>query len=426
MISAGKMRESRGKEEEEGRHCRFCRSPLEHLFLDLKAAPLSNSYLTAEDLNCPEPFYPLRVYVCSQCFLVQLEEPAGPEEIFSDYAYFSSFSTSWLDHSQKFAREAINIFNLGESSRVVEIGSNDGYLLHFFRDAAVPVLGIEPAANVAREARKRGVETLNRFFDSSLAEELSAGGVQADLLVGNNVLAHIPDVNDLMRGLKIMLKPDGVISMEFPHLLSLVEKNQFDTIYHEHYSYYSLTAADRVFGAHDLLIFDAELLSTHGGSLRIYAGHAENGALFRSKRAAGLLEEEEKKGFKDIKAYSGFQQRVQAAKREILKFMITAREEGKSIAGYGAPAKGNTLLNYCGIGTDFIDYTVDKSPHKQGRFLPGSRIPICDPEQVARTRPDYLLILPWNLEEEIRDQMSAIRNWGGQFLVLIPEVRVIS
>ncbi len=406
------------------RSCRFCRTPLQNTFVDLGVSPLSNSFLRAEDLAAMEPFYPLHVYVCANCFLVQLEEQSSPRDIFSEYAYFSSFSESWLEHARSFARMAAERFKLGRGSRVVEIGSNDGYLLHFFKEMGVTVLGIEPAANVAEAALEQGIESLVRFFDSALAAELAANGQGADLVVGNNVLAHIPQVNDLMVGLRTLLNRGGVISMEFPHLLSLIEENQFDTIYHEHYSYFSLTTAAAIFGSHGLEIFDAEKLSTHGGSLRIYACHAGDEGFERSGRLEGLLENEERQGFKKMEAYESFGRQVESVKRETLKFLIGLKDAGKTVAAYGAPAKGNTLLNYCGIGSDFIDYTVDISPHKQGLFLPGSRIPVYSPQKVFETRPDYLLILPWNLQAEISSQMAGIRKWGGKFAVLIPGVKV--
>ncbi len=412
------------EEETENRRCRFCKTELEHTFADLGVSPLANSYLAAAELTQEEPFYPLRVFVCSACLLVQLEELSSPVDIFSDYPYFSSFSESWLEHAKKYALEAIERFNLGSDSRVVEIGSNDGYLLRFFKEAGVPVLGIEPAANVARAAREKDIDTKVRFFNSALAGELAKAGRQADLIVGNNVLAHIPRVNNLMIGLKKLLKPDGIISMEFPHLLSLIEQNQFDTIYHEHYSYFSLTTAAKIFGAHGLPLFDAEELSTHGGSLRIYARHEEAKGFSRSERLAELLDIEEKRGLTELDTYLAFEEKVQEAKREILKFLIDLKEKGATVAGYGAPAKSNTLLNYLGVGPDFIEFTVDRSPHKQGRFLPGSRIPVYSPEQVFAARPDYLIIFPWNLQEEITGQMSGIRDWGGKFVVLIPEVKV--
>jgi len=410
--------------ETENRRCRFCKTELEHTFADLGVSPLANSYLEAAELTQVEPFYPLRVFVCSACLLVQLEELGSPVDIFSDYPYFSSFSESWLEHAKKYALEAIERFNLGSDSRVVEIGSNDGYLLRFFKEAGIPVLGIEPAANVARAAREKDIETKVRFFNSALAGELAKAGRQADLIVGNNVLAHIPRVNNLMIGLKKLLKPGGIISMEFPHLLSLIEQNQFDTIYHEHYSYFSLTTAAEIFGAHGLPLFDAEELSTHGGSLRIYACNEEAEGFSRSERLAELLDKEEKKGLTDLDTYLAFGEKVQEAKREILKFLIDLKEKGAAVAGYGAPAKSNTLLNYLGVGPDFIEFTVDRSPHKQGRFLPGSRIPVYSPEEVFVVKPDYLIIFPWNLQEEITGQMAGIRDWGGKFVVLIPEVKV--
>jgi SAM-dependent methyltransferase len=407
-----------------GRLCRFCRTPLANTFADLGVSPLANSYLQAADLQKMERFYPLHVYVCPSCFLVQIEEIGSPLEIFSDYLYFSSYSESWLQHAAGFASGAISKFNLNSSSRVVEIGSNDGYLLHFFKEAGVSVLGIEPAENVAAVAREKGIETVSRFFGSALATELAAEGRQADLLVGNNVIAHIPDLNDLMRGLGLLLKPAGVISLEFPHLLSLMEQNQFDTIYHEHYSYFSLITIKQVLEAHSLKLFDAELLQTHGGSLRVYACHEGNKERTASDRVKEICLLEESKGSTEIATYEAFSEQVKAVKRAILKFLIELKEQGHTIAGYGAPAKGNTLLNYCGIGKDFIDYTVDLSPHKQGYFLPGSRIPVFSPEHIYKTKPDYLLILPWNLKEEISGQMEGVREWGGKFITLIPKIEV--
>ncbi|OPL12309.1 MAG: SAM-dependent methyltransferase [Firmicutes bacterium ML8_F2] len=408
----------------EERRCRFCGTPLADTFVDLGVSPLANSYLKAADLDQMEPFYPLHTYVCSECFLVQLTEQSRPQDIFSEYAYFSSYSDSWLKHAADFAGEAIKRFALDSNSRIVEIGSNDGYLLRFFMEAGIPSLGIEPAANIAAAARERGIETVVSFFNSRLAGELVAAGKEADLLIGNNVLAHIPGTNDLLKGMKELLKPDGVISMEFPHLLSLMEQNQFDTIYHEHYSYYSLGTAARIFAAHGLPLFDVELLPTHGGSLRIFAAHAENNGRRPTGRLEDLLETEREKGLLDLKTYRAFDTKVKKVKREILKFLIEIKNEGKSVAGYGAPAKGNTLLNYCGIGTDFIDYTVDRSPHKQGLYLPGSRIPVYEPEKIFETKPDYVLILPWNLREEIAGQIRGIRDWGGRFVVFIPQVEV--
>ncbi len=411
-------------EEELKRPCRFCRTPLEHTFIDLGVSPLSNSYLKTADLARMEPFYPLHVYVCKNCLLVQLEELSRPEDIFTEYAYFSSFSESWLEHARRFAHQAVKRFNLSEQSLVVEIGSNDGYLLKYFKEQGVLVLGIEPALNVARVAKEKGLETRVSFFSAAVAEELSLEGKKADLVVGNNVLAHIPDTRDLMRGLKTLLKPGGVVSMEFPHLLSLMEQNQYDTIYHEHYSYFSLTAADQIFSAYDLCIYDLEELTTHGGSLRIYACLAGNESFKRTTRVEDFLKREEDQGLKELRTYLNFGERVKKSKLDILKFLIRAKEAGLEVCGYGAPAKGNTLLNYCGIGPELIAYTVDLNPYKEGCYLPGSRIPIYSPEHIFKTRPDYILILPWNLKTEIIDQMAGVREWGAKFVTLIPEIKV--
>ena len=406
------------------RRCRFCEAPLVHNFINLGVSPLANSYLRADQLLQAETFYPLQAYVCSSCFLVQLEELSSPYEIFSDYAYFSSFSTSWLEHARIYATEAIARFKLTGESLVVEIGSNDGYLLRYFKEAGIPVLGIEPAENVAAAAISQGIETQVGFFNSNLAAEFIASNRQADLIIANNVMAHIPKTNDLMQAFKMLLKPGGSISIETPHLMALIEEKQFDTIYHEHYSYFSLTALDNIFKAHDLLIYDLERLSTHGGSLRIFAGHAAERQEMVSAAVREGLAEENEKGYQDIDFYSSFEQSVQQVKRSLLQGLIAIKEAGKSIAAYGAPAKGNTLLNYCGIGSDFIDYTVDLSPHKQGLFLPGSRLPIFDPPKIWETRPDYLLILPWNLKEEIMEQMAGIKEWGGRFIIPIPEFKI--
>lgn len=403
--------------------CRFCSAALQHTFVDLGLSPLANAYRRPEDLQKAEPFYPLHVYVCVSCFLVQVEEIESPLEIFSEYLYFSSFSESWLAHARRFAGEAIERFNLNEQSLVVEIGSNDGYLLRYFREAGLKVLGIEPAANVAEIARRQGVESLTRFFDLTLARELAAAGKKADLLVGNNVIAHIPEINELMEALKTVLAKDGVISLEFPHLLSLIEDNQFDTIYHEHYSYFSLNTIDKIFKAHGLLLFDALLLPTHGGSLRVLAGH-QSAERKRSAAVDEILTLEEQKGLNSIPVYTAFAEQVRRAKRDILRFLIAKKDQGAQVAAYGAPAKGNTLLNYCGIGPDLIDFTVDLSPHKQGLYLPGSRIPVFEPAKISEYRPDYLVILPWNLKEEIMGQMADLKSWGGKFVTLIPEVRV--
>ena len=406
--------------------CRFCGTPLEHTFADLGMSPVSNAFLKREQLNLKESFYPLHAYVCSGCLLVQLEQFESPEAIFNDeYAYFSSFSDSWLKHAKEYADEMVGRFRIDQSSFVVEIASNDGYLLQYFVGKQIPVLGVEPSANVAEAARKKGVDTLVKFFGVETAKQLVAKGRKADLLLGNNVLAHVPDLNDFVAGMKILLKPDGVITMEFPHLLRLMRENQFDTIYHEHFSYFSFLSVEKVFARHGLTLFDVQHLPTHGGSLRIYAKHAED----RSKEVASavvtLLAEERAANLDKLATYGEFAEKVRVTKRKLLQFLVNAKENGKSIAAYGAPAKGNTLLNYCGVRTDFIDYAVDRSPHKQGMYLPGTHIPIYEPDHIFKTKPDYLLILPWNLRDEIVQQMSGIRQWGGQFVVPIPEVTVV-
>ncbi|HEX8173595.1 MAG TPA: class I SAM-dependent methyltransferase [Pyrinomonadaceae bacterium] len=406
--------------------CRFCGTELKHTFVDLGVSPLSNSYLTREQLSRMEPFYPLHAYVCHRCFLVQLEEFESPQNIFHDYAYFSSYSASWLRHARTYTEQMIERFSLGERSRVIEIASNDGYLLQYFVERGVPSLGIEPAANVARVAEEKGVPTITEFFGSRLAESLAAQGKHADLLLGNNVLAHVPALNDFVEGLKILLKPQGVITMEFPHLLRLMQENQFDTIYHEHFSYFSFLTVEQVFARHGLTLFDVEELETHGGSLRIYARHREDESKPVTGRVQELKERESATGTLRLETYLGFSARVEETKRSLLTFLIEARREGRRIAAYGAPAKGNTLLNYCGIRADFLDYAVDASPHKQGRFLPGTRIPIHHPDKLRETRPDYVLILPWNLREEIMAQSSYVREWGARFVVPIPQVEVIA
>lgn len=406
--------------------CRFCNSTLEHTFVDLGMSPLCESYVKPEQQNQMEPFYPLHVYVCDRCFLVQLQEYVSPDNIFSDYAYFSSYSDSWLQHAKAYTEKMVERLKLHGQSQVVEIASNDGYLLQYFVAQGVPVLGIEPAANVAEVAIKKGISTVVKFFGQKTACELVAEGKNADLLLGNNVLAHVPDINDFVKGIKILLNPEGVITMEFPHLMRLMEENQFDTIYHEHFSYLSLLTVEKVFAAHGLTIFDVEELSTHGGSLRIYACHAEDTSKPISQQVKELRAREKIAGFTNLKHYFSFSEKVKTTKFKLLDFLINAKQEGKSIAGYGAPGKGNTLLNYCGIRTDFIDYTVDRNPYKQGLLLPGTHIPIFHPDKIKETKPDYLLILPWNLKKEIMAQMSYVRNWGGQFVVPIPEVEVYS
>ncbi len=388
-------------------------------------SPLCENFLRADQLNQMEPFFPLHVWVCGKCFLVQLEEYVTPANIFTDYAYFSSYSDSWLKHAENYTQQMIQRFGLNKSSLVVELASNDGYLLQYFVQREIPSLGIEPAANVAEVAVKKGVPTIVKFFGRETARELAAQGQMADLLLGNNVLAQVPDLNSFVAGMKILLKPEGVITMEFPHLARLMEGNQLDTIYHEHFSYFSLWTAERIFAKHGIKLFDVEELTTHGGSLRIYGRHGDDKTKPVTSRFEALLAQETAAGVNRPDTYAAFARQVEETKRMLLDFLITARGEGKTIAGYGAPGKGNTLLNYCGIRTDFLEYTVDRNPHKLGKFLPGTHIPICSPERIRDTRPDYLLILPWNLKNEIIEQNSYIREWGGKFVVPIPRVEVI-
>ena len=394
--------------------------------VDLGSSPFANSYISAEQIHQMEPFYPLRVYVCEQCYLVQLPVFQSSEEIFSDYAYFSSFSNSWLQHAEAYVNYMIDRFGFDIKSHAIEIASNDGYLLQFFKEKGIPVLGIEPAKNVAQVAQQAGIQTIEKFFGYQTAMDLAREGKYADLLIGNNVLAHVPDVNDFVKGMKIILKPHGIITMEFPHLMRLMAENQFDTIYHEHFSYFSFTIVNKVFDHHGLRIFDVDELPTHGGSLRIYARHAEDASRGISENVEDLLKHEAAEGFENLEFYLTFNQKVQSTKRSILDFMVRTKNGGKAIVGYGAPAKGNTLLNYCGIGTDFMEYTVDRSPHKQGYYLPGTHIPIHHPDKIKETRPDYVIILPWNLKDEIMRQMAYIRDWKGKFVTLIPEVRIYS
>jgi 2-polyprenyl-3-methyl-5-hydroxy-6-metoxy-1,4-benzoquinol methylase len=404
--------------------CRFCGSTLRHTVVDLGMSPLCESYLSAQQLNQMEPFYPLHVHVCGECFLVQLEAYVTAEHIFSDYAYFSSYSDSWVEHARAYTEKMVGRFDLGPRHHVVEIASNDGYLLQHFVAKGVPVLGVEPAANVAAVAVQKGIPTAVKFFGQGTASELAADGRKADLLVGNNVLAQVPDLNDFIKGMKTLLKPEGVITLEFPHLMRLMAENQFDTIYHEHFSYFSFTTAVRIFAAHGLAAFDVEEISTHGGSLRFYARHAEDSSKPVGDRVKEMLSREQIAGFNRLDCYASFGEQVKGTKRKLLAFLIALKNEGKSIAGYGAPGKGNTLLNYCGIRSDFLDYTVDRSPHKQGKFLPGTHVPIFHPDRIKETKPDYVLILPWNLKTEIIEQVGFIRDWGGKFVVPIPEVTI--
>ena len=404
--------------------CRFCGAGLRRTFVDLGMSPLCETYPSAADLNRGELYYPLRVYVCERCFLVQLEEYEKPENIFSDYPYFSSYADSWLRHSENYCEKMTKRFGLGRQSFVVEVASNDGYLLQYFVRQHVPVLGIEPAANVAKVAVEKGVPTLVRFFGTQLAEQMASEGRCADLLLGNNVLAQVPDLNDFVEGLKILLKPTGVLTLEFPHLLRLIECNEFDTIYHEHFSYFSMLATVRILAAHGLQVFDVEELATHGGSLRVYACRAEDTTHEIQRSVEHLLEQERKAGLDSPAGYDGFARQVKQTKLALVDFLVTAARQGKSVAGYGAPGKSATLLHYCGIGKDLIEYTVDRSPHKQGRFLPGSHIPICHPDRIRETKPDYVVVLPWNLKDEIIEQLQFIREWGGRFVVPIPKVAI--
>ena len=403
--------------------CRFCGAPLEHVFADLGMSPLANSYVAPERANAMEPFFPLRALVCSHCFLVQLEEFETAEAIFSDYAYFSSYSTTWLEHAESYAQAMIDRFGIGATSHVVELASNDGYLLQYFVARGVPVLGVEPAANVAQAAEAKGVPTEVAFFGVETATRL-ARTRQADLIAANNVLAHVPDLNDFVGGMKVLLAPGGTITVEFPHLQRLIDENQWDTIYHEHFSYFSFLTVRRVFAEHALRLFDVEELPTHGGSLRIYGCHADDPRA-DEPRADALAERERAAGYERLETYTSFGEQVVRDKREILALLIELKAQGARIAGYGAPAKGNTLLNYCGVRGDFIDYTVDRNPHKQGHLLPGTHIPIRAPEALREDKPDIVLILPWNLREEIMEQLAEIREWGGRFAVRAPDLRVL-
>jgi SAM-dependent methyltransferase len=406
--------------------CRFCGAPLAHIFVDLGMSPPCESYVSHEQLNHMEPFYPLCVYLCSECFLVQLQEYISPQAIFSHYAYFSSYSTSWLAHAERYCAMITERLGLSAQSQVVEIASNDGYLLQYFQRRGIPALGIEPAANVAQAAQEKGIRTVVEFFGRETAARLREEGVAADLLLGNNVLAHVPDINSFVAGMKILLAPRGVITMEFPHLARLMEGNQFDTIYHEHFSYLSLGVVERIFSHHGLTVFDVEELLTHGGSLRIYACHSGPDGPAPGANVERVRSEEAELGLQRLEGYAGFAERVNEIKFQLLTCLIGLKRQGKSVAGYGAPGKGNTLLNYCGIRTDLLAYTVDRNPFKHGKYLPGTHIPIYAPDMIAATRPDYLLILPWNLTAEIVGQMGFVREWGGQFVVPIPTVEITS
>jgi SAM-dependent methyltransferase len=405
--------------------CRFCRAPLHETFADLGMTPLANSFVSPDRARSMEPFYPLHAYVCSVCRLVQLEVFESPQHIFDDYIYFSSYSESWLRHAEAYAEMMIRRLGLGTDAMVVEVGSNDGYLLRYFKRRGINVLGVEPAANVAAAAAAQGIPSEGGFFGAATATRLGNQGVAPDLIVANNVLAHVPDINDFVGGFAILLKPEGVVTAEFPHLLRLVQGGQFDTIYHEHFSYLSLHVVRRIFNQHGLRVFDVEQLSTHGGSLRVFACHAVATRYDETPAVARFLAEEVAAGLEGDNAYRCFARQAVEAKLALLRFLIDARADGKLVAAYGAPAKGNTLLNYCGVGPELVAFTVDRSPHKQGMLLPGTRIPVRAPDAILDAKPDYVLILPWNLQDEITAQMDAIRAWGGRFVVPIPTTRVL-
>jgi C-methyltransferase C-terminal domain/Putative zinc binding domain/Methyltransferase domain len=406
--------------------CRFCQTPLRHTFVDLGMSPLCESYLPANHLNAMEPFYPLHVKVCEECYLVQLEEYVSPEHIFTEYAYFSSYSDTWLKHSSNYV-EMISIrLGLGSRSLAVELASNDGYLLQYFVEKGIPVLGVEPAVNVAKVAEKKGVPTLVKFFGCQTARQMVADGQAADLIIGNNVLAQVPDLNDFVGGIQILLKPGGVATLEFPHLERLMAENQYDTIYHEHFSYFSLIAVEKIFAAHRLVLFDVDEIPTHGGSIRVYLRHIEDSSKPVSAAVVNLRERELAAGLDRMETYATFADQVMESKRALLELLIQLRRAGKLVAGYGAPGKGNTLLNYCGIRTDFLEFTVDRNPYKHGRFLPGTHIPIHSPELIRQRRPDYILILPWNLKAEIVTQLDYVREWGAKFIVPIPIAQVVN
>jgi C-methyltransferase-like protein/putative zinc binding protein/methyltransferase family protein len=406
------------------RSCRFCSAGLQRTLVDLGMSPLCETYPSAADLNRGEVYYPLHVYVCEKCWLVQLEEYESAEGIFSQYAYFSSYSDSWLKHCENYCNKMRERFGLGRQSFVVEVASNDGYLLQYFVRQNVPVLGIEPAANVAEVAIGKGIPTLVRFFGTELAGQLVAEGRFADLVLGNNVLAQVPSLNDFVEGLKMLLKPEGVLTLEFPHLLKLIEFNEFDTIYHEHFSYFSLLSTIKIMEAHGLRVFDVEELKSHGGSLRVYACRAESRTHPVEPIVSRIVADESRAGLDKADGYESFARQVKETKFALVDFLLTAAKQGKKVAGYGAPGKSATLLHYCGIGKDLIEYTVDRSPYKQGRFLPGNHIPIHHPDRIRETRPDYIVILPWNLKDEIMEQLQFIREWSGRFVVPIPKVAV--
>ena len=406
--------------------CRFCQHELTHEFIDLVNSPPSNSFRTVEQLNEPEIYFPLKLYVCDNCFLVQIDEYKKSEEIFSDdYIYYSSFSKSWLDHAKNYVDMITKRLHLTERSYVVELASNDGYLLQYFKEKNIPCLGIEPAKNAADVARQKGITVIDEFFGAKLAKRLANEGKLADLAIGNNVLAHVPDINDFVKGIKILLQKNGVATFEFPHLMKLIEENQFDTIYHEHFSYYSFYTVNRIFDQHDLILFDVEELTTHGGSLRIYAGHKEDPSKELSPCVEALCEKESTAGMRDLSYYLDFKNKANKVKFELLSFLLDQKHKDKGVVAYGAAAKGNTLLNYCGIKDDLIEFVVDASPHKQGTFLPGSHIPVVAEFNIKKRKPDFVLILPWNIQEEIIRQLGYIEEWGGKFVLPIPHLTII-
>ena len=404
--------------------CRFCGEPLQHLFADLGVQPFCETYLGVNEQNKMEPFYLLRVYFCDNCLLVQLEESMSPKELFTNYAYYSSQSKGWLKHVESYAEMITAKLNLNEKSLVVEIGSNDGYLLQYFAQRGVQVMGVEPASNVAQEAQSKGIPTIIKFFDKELSDELVGQNKQADLLIGNNILAQVPDLNGFIESVKNLLKPTGVITMEFHHLMKLIDNNQFDTISHERFSYLSFTVVEKVFASHGLTIFDVEEIPTHGGSLRLYARHAEDDSKPITPNVPELRNKEKDNGLNEAEKYSSFDQKVKKTKRAILTCLIELKNSGKSIVGYGAHAEANTLLNYCGIRLDFLDYTADRNPFKQGKFLGGTRIPVFHPDKIKESKPDYVFVLPWSIKREIMEQLSYIAEWDGKFIVPIPEVTV--
>lgn len=405
--------------------CRFCGTRLKHTLIDLGTSPLCESFVHRDDFNKTEGVYPLHVYVCHECHLVQIDEFVPAEEIFTEYAYFSSYSDSWVAHAKAYCEMMTERFGYGADSQVVELASNDGYLLQYFNELGVPSLGVEPAVNVAKVAEEKGVKTIVDFFSVSLAQRLSAEGLQADLVLGNNVLAQVPDLNDFVAGIAVLLKPDGVVTIEFPHLKKLIDENQFDTIYHEHYCYFSLLAAERIFAKHDMRLFDVEEVPTHGGSLRIFGSLNSSAAHPVTDRYRALMKLELDEGYGAMPVYEGFGEKILDLKSDILEFFMKARREGKVVAGYGAPGKGNTLLNYCGIRSDWMPFTCDRNPYKHGRFLPGSRVPVLPPEALAEEKPDYVVIMPWNLKTEIREQLRFVEEWGGKLVTFIPQVEIL-